>query len=92
MTVSVEIFFDLSSPWTRIAFANLRREAEGLDVELRWRPFLVGGVFNAVNRGVYAARANPDDPKLRLGVHWLKEWAGLAGVAMNFPSVHHPAP
>jgi 2-hydroxychromene-2-carboxylate isomerase len=91
MTVQVEIFYDLSSPWTRIAFANLRREAEGLDVDLVWRPFLVGGVFNAVNSSVYAARANADDPKFRLSFHWLKEWAALAGVAMNFPSVHHPA-
>jgi 2-hydroxychromene-2-carboxylate isomerase len=91
VTVAVEIFYDLSSPWTRIAFANLRRQADGLDVTLRWRPFLVGGVFNAVNQAVYAARANAEDPKLRLSFHWLKEWAELAGVAMNFPSVHHPA-
>jgi 2-hydroxychromene-2-carboxylate isomerase len=91
MPVTVEIFYDLSSPWTRIAFANLTRDAESLDATLTWRPFLVGGVFNAVNQTVYAARANPEDPKFRLSWVWLKEWAELAGVAMNFPSVHHPA-
>lgn len=91
MPVPVEIFYDLSSPWTRIAFANLQREAPTLDATLTWRPFLVGGVFNAVNQTVYAARANPDDRKFRLSWVWLKEWAELAGVAMNFPSVHHPA-
>lgn len=91
MTVAVEIFYDLSSPWTRIAFANLQRDAAELPATLTWRPFLVGGVFNAVNQSVYAARANPDDPKFRLSWVWLKEWAELAGVAMNFPSVHHPA-
>ena len=91
MPVAIEIFYDLSSPWTRIAFANLQREAPALDATLTWRPFLVGGVFNAVNQTVYAARANPDDPKFRLSWVWLKEWAALAGVAMNFPSVHHPA-
>lgn len=91
MTVTVEIFYDLSSPWTRIAFANLQREAATLPATLVWRPFLVGGVFNAVNQSVYAARANPDDPKFRLSWVWLKEWAQLAGVAMKFPSVHHPA-
>jgi 2-hydroxychromene-2-carboxylate isomerase len=91
MPVTVEIFYDLSSPWTRIAFANLQREAPTLDATLVWRPFLVGGVFNAVNQTVYAARANPDDRKFRLSWVWLKEWAELAGVAMNFPSVHHPA-
>ena len=91
MSVPVEIFYDLSSPWTRIAFANLRRQAGALDAELIWRPFLVGGVFNAVNSSVYAARQNPDDPKMRLSFSWLTEWAELAGVPMNFPSVHHPA-
>lgn len=91
MPVTVEIFYDLSSPWTRIAFANLTRDAATLDATLTWRPFLVGGVFNAVNQTVYAARANPEDPKFRLSWVWLKEWAELAGVAMNFPSVHHPA-
>jgi 2-hydroxychromene-2-carboxylate isomerase len=91
MTVSVEIFYDLSSPWTRIVFANLQREAATLPAMFVWRPLLVGGVFNAVNQSVYTARANPDDPKFRLSFGWLKEWAQLAGVAMNFPSVHHPA-
>lgn len=91
MILPVEIFYDLSSPWTRIAFANLMREAGSLDATLTWRPFLVGGVFNAVNSSVYAARANPEDPKFKLSWVWLKEWAELAGVAMNFPSVHHPA-
>jgi 2-hydroxychromene-2-carboxylate isomerase len=91
MSVTVEIFYDLSSPWTRIAFANLRRDPGHPDAVLSWRPFLVGGVFNAVNQTVYAARANPDDPKFRMSWVWLKDWAALAGVAMNFPSVHHPA-
>jgi 2-hydroxychromene-2-carboxylate isomerase len=90
MTVPVEIFFDLSSPWTRIAFHNVRQWAAGKDVEIVWRPFLVGGVFNAVNDSVYAGRQNPDNPKFRLTYVWLREWAKLAGVAMNFPSSHHP--
>jgi 2-hydroxychromene-2-carboxylate isomerase len=90
MTSEVEFFFDLSSPWTRLAFHNFRRVASDLDVAVVWRPFLVGGVFNAVNDSVYASRQAPDDPKYRLTFVWLKEWAELAGVAMNFPSVHHP--
>ncbi len=90
MTVPVEIFFDLSSPWTRIAFHNVRQWAAEKDVDVVWRPFLVGGVFNAVNDSVYAGRQNPDNPKFRLTYVWLKEWAKMAGVAMNFPSPHHP--
>ncbi len=90
MSTSVEFFFDLSSPWTRIAFANFRTMVEGKDVAVTWRPFLVGGVFNAVNDSVYEGRKNPNNPKFRLTFVWLREWAKLAGVAMNFPSAHHP--
>lgn len=90
MSSTAEFYFDLSSPWTRIAFANFRKAVEGKDVAVTWKPFLVGGVFNAVNESVYESRKNPDNPKFRLSFVWLKEWAELAGVAMNFPSVHHP--
>jgi 2-hydroxychromene-2-carboxylate isomerase len=86
----LEFFFDLSSPWTRLAFHNIQPILAETGAEVRWRPFLVGGVFNAVNPGVYEARANPDDPRLRQTWRWLTEWAELAGVAMNFPSPHHP--
>lgn len=86
----IEVFYDLSSPWTRIAFHNLRQMARELDVQVLWRPFLVGGVFNAVNDSVYALRQNPDAPKFRESNRWLAEWAELAGLAMNFPSGFHP--
>ena len=90
MSVRLDFFFDLSSPWTRLAFANIGPALDGLDTEIRWRPFLVGGVFNAVNPAVYEARMDPENRKLALSFEWLKEWAQLAGVAMNFPSAHHP--
>ena len=90
MSHSAEVFYDLSSPWTRIAFANLHKAVEGTDIAVTWRPFLVGGVFNAVNQSVYESRQNPDNPKFRRSWVWLKEWADLAGVRMNFPSPHHP--
>jgi len=86
----LEFFFDLSSPWTRIAFHNVQPIIADTGAQVRWRPFLVGGVFNAVNPNVYVARANPDDPRLRQSWRWLREWAALAGVAMHFPSPHHP--
>lgn len=86
----VEFFYDLSSPWTRVAFENVQPIIKDAGAEIIWRPFLVGGVFNAVNQSVYAARANPEDPKYRLSFHWLKEWAKLANVPMNFPSEFHP--
>ena len=90
MSVPVEFFFDLSSPWTRIAFANIRPTLDGLDYTIRWRPFLVGGVFNAVNPSVYESRKPENAAKLARSFEWLKQWAQLAGVGMNFPTEHHP--
>jgi 2-hydroxychromene-2-carboxylate isomerase len=86
----VEFFFDLSSPWTRLAFHNIQPIVRETGATITWRPFLVGGVFNAVNASVYAGRAKPDSPKNRNTFKWLQDWARLTGVTMNFPSRHHP--
>jgi 2-hydroxychromene-2-carboxylate isomerase len=86
----VEFFFDLSSPWTRLAFHNIQPILRDTGASVDWRPFLVGGVFNAVNASVYDGRSNPNTPKNRHTWKWLKDWARLAGVPMNFPSPHHP--
>jgi len=90
MTKKIDFFFDLSSPWTRVAFHNVQSIIVDNDAQIVWRPFLVGGVFNAVNQTVYAARENPDHIKFVHSFRVLKDWAALAGVAMNFPSAHHP--
>jgi 2-hydroxychromene-2-carboxylate isomerase len=87
----VEFFFDLSSPWTRLAFANLPALLARTGDSAVLRPILVGGVFNAVNPGVYAAREQADNRRLKHSWKVLNDWARLAGVAMNFPSRWHPA-
>jgi 2-hydroxychromene-2-carboxylate isomerase len=86
----VEFFFDLSSPWTRLAFHNVQPILAETNASVTWRPFLVGGVFNAVNPAVYASREATDSPRMRHTWAWLSQWAELAGVRMNFPSPHHP--
>ena len=90
MTVQIEFFFDLSSPWTRLAFKNIQPALGGLDYAITWRPFLVGGVFNAVNQAVYESRKPENAARLARSFGWLKEWAELADVRMNFPSEYHP--
>jgi 2-hydroxychromene-2-carboxylate isomerase len=87
----IEFFYDLSSPWTYLAFANLGGVLGRTGASLRLRPILVGGVFNAVNQSVYAAREASDNPKLKHSWRVLKDWAALAGVELNFPSQFHPA-
>lgn len=90
MPLTVEFYFDLSSPWTYLAFHNIQPIIKDNGAEIIWKPFLVGGVFNAVNQDVYAARENPDNRKFVHSFRVLKDWAKLAGLPMNFPSEHHP--
>jgi len=87
----IEFFYDLSSPWTYLAFANVQGVRARTGAAVRLRPILVGGVFNAVNQGVYAARESSDNPKLKHSWRVLRDWADLAGVEMHFPSQWHPA-
>lgn len=81
----IEAFFDCSSPWTYLAFANLRRLSDELGVEITWRPILVGGVFNTVNPSVYAQRAEPVPAKARYMGKDLADWAREAGLRIRFP-------
>lgn len=91
MTARVEFFFDLSSPWTCLAFHNLPSVLGRTGATAIYRPILVGGVFNAVNPAVYAAREQADNRRLQHSWKVLKDWARLADVPMNFPSQYHPA-
>ena len=86
----VEFFYDLSSPWTRLAFANIQPILAETGATITWRPFLVGGVFNAANSGIYERRADASSRAQQHSGRWLSEWAQLAGTAMHFPSAFHP--
>jgi 2-hydroxychromene-2-carboxylate isomerase len=90
VVAKLTFFYDLSSPWTYLAFNNIQSIIEETRAIVVWRPFLVGGVFNAVNQGVYAARSNPTDPKVVHTFTWLHEWAALTNLPLNFPTEHHP--
>ena len=87
---TIDFYFDLSSPWTCLAFHNIQPIIRDNGAAITWKPFLVGGVFNAVNQDVYAARENPDNRKFVHSFRVLEDWAALAGLPMNFPSEHHP--
>lgn len=90
MTAKVEFFFDLSSPWTYLAFHNIRPILEETSADVTWRPFLVGGVFNAVNKSVYAAREDSKGPKARFFMKSLRDWAAWSDLPLNFPAPWHP--
>lgn len=90
MTAKVEFFFDLSSPWTYLAFHNIRPILDETGADITWRPFLVGGVFNAVNKSVYAQREDSTGPKARFFLKSLRNWAAWSGLPLNFPAPWHP--
>jgi len=85
--VTLEFFFDCSSPWTYLAFEGIQPIAARHGVAIDWKPILVGGVFNAVNQEVYAARANPNPRRFDYMRKDLQDWARLYGLEIGWPAV-----
>jgi 2-hydroxychromene-2-carboxylate isomerase len=94
----LEFFFDCSSPWTYLAFHRIQEVIRDTRAEVTWRPILVGGVFNAVNRGLYEQRsrmveslgsedASGAGRKARYYVKDLADWAKLCGLRIGQPPV-----
>jgi 2-hydroxychromene-2-carboxylate isomerase len=83
----LEFFFDCSSPWTYLAFENLQKLCARRELEVAYRPILVGGVFNAVNQSVYENRANPVPAKAKYYQKDLQDWARFTGVSIGQPPV-----
>lgn len=91
MGQKIEFFFDLSSPWTCLAFHNIQPLMAERGVEIIWRPFLVGGIHNQVNNAYVTARSNDiSKPKWRQLAQSLMDWAASSNVTMNFPSKYFP--
>jgi 2-hydroxychromene-2-carboxylate isomerase len=90
MTAEIECFFDCSSPWTYLAFHNLPAVAQEFNAPIAWRPFLVGGVFNAINPSVQAARDHPVPAKQAYMHKDLQDWAREAGLRIIFPPTVFP--
>ena len=84
-TPVIEFFFDCSSPWTYLAFRAVQPLAAELQASISWRPVLVGGIFNSVNKGIYTAREDMNSPKNRYVLKDLQDCAREAGVAIFFP-------
>jgi len=81
----IEFFFDISSPWTYLAFNNIQPMAAELGVEIQWRPILVGGIFNSINPSVYESRKVPVPAKAAYMLKDLQDWARAAGLKIKMP-------
>jgi 2-hydroxychromene-2-carboxylate isomerase len=82
---TLEFFFDCSSPWTYLAFTRIQPIVARTGADIVWKPILVGGVFNAVNKEVYERRANPDPRHAAYSTKDLQDWAKLLGLKIIMP-------
>ena len=81
----IDFYFDVSSPWTYLAFRNIQPMARELNAVINWRPVLVGGIFNTVNQRMYASREDSNSPRNRYVLKDLQDCARQTGVQIVFP-------
>ncbi len=81
---TIEFFWDAVSPYSYLASTRIDALAERTGATIAWRPFLLGGVFEATgNPGNRASFGNP--AKLRFMMADLKLWARSYGVPLTQP-------
>jgi len=83
----IEFYFDCSSPWTYLAFVEILPLSQRQNVEIIWKPILVGGVFNLVNQDVYQFRENPNTLKLDYSGNDLILWAKHRDITISKPNI-----
>ena len=83
----IEFYFDCSSPWTYLAFTEILSLSQRHNLEINWKPILVGGVFNNVNQDVYEFRKKPNPLKLNYSNNDLNLWSQVREIKINFPKV-----
>lgn len=78
----LEFFFDIGSPYSYMASARIDALQERTGVTVRWRPFLLGGLFKAIGHpiGVSDRRGRYTDADL-------KRWSQHLDVPYLTPSV-----
>jgi 2-hydroxychromene-2-carboxylate isomerase len=86
----IDFYFDCSSPWSYIAFRNIQPLARELKTEIVFKPVLVGGIFNSVNKNVYAARDDMNSARNRYMVKDVQDNAAAAGMKIVFPPTIFP--
>jgi 2-hydroxychromene-2-carboxylate isomerase len=83
----IEFYFDCSSPWTYLAFVEILPLSQRQNIEIIWKPILVGGVFNSVNQDVYQFRKNPNALKLEYSADDLNLWAKHRDINICKPKI-----
>ncbi|HEX5064190.1 MAG TPA: 2-hydroxychromene-2-carboxylate isomerase [Kofleriaceae bacterium] len=78
----IELFFDIGSSYSYLAATQMEGLAARSGVPVRWRPFLLGGVFKATGNDMPA--------RLPAKARWMMQdmalWAQHYGIAFRVPS------
>jgi 2-hydroxychromene-2-carboxylate isomerase len=82
MTQSVELFYDIGSAYSYLAATQMGVLEARTGAKVRWRPFLLGGVFKATGNDMPARVPN----KARWMLGDLARWSAKYGVPFNMPS------
>ena len=79
---TIEFFWDVGSPYTYLASTRIEGVAHACGAVVRWRPFLLGGVFReTANRPPLEVPA-----KLNYMLDDLRTWAAHYNIPFAFPS------
>lgn len=82
MTQTVELFYDIASSYSYLACTQIEALATRTGAQIRWRPFLLGGVFKSAGNDMPARI--PSKARWMLGD--MDRWAMKYGIAFRMPS------
>ncbi len=83
----VEIWYDVVCPYAYLGSTQIERVAREAGAEVRWEPFLLGGVFQALGVPANLAGSLPE-AKRRHNARDLERWASWFGVPLVTPPAH----
>ena len=85
MTQSIDFYFDIGSPYSYLAATQIPGLAKRTGASVRWRPFLLGGVFRETGNNMPASVP----AKARWMLSDMKLWSAHYGVPFQMSS-HFP--
>ncbi|MCA9593201.1 MAG: 2-hydroxychromene-2-carboxylate isomerase [Myxococcales bacterium] len=85
--MKLDFYFDYSCPYAYLASTRIQELAEKTGAELSYRPFLLGGLFRALDGTPSEATTLVPARALHNGLDMLR-WAELWGVPLRMPKTH----
>ncbi len=84
---TIDYWFDYTCPYAYLGSTQIEALASRTGAALRWRPFLLGGVFRAVGTAQNLSETLPP-AKARHNARDVSRWADLFGTTVRWPAGH----